>query len=149
MKKRESVRREERILPTPETLAKLELDWAVTDLTPEQQAALDKVRAAHSILTADCRVRLLDLNRTDRSISHENPGEEALLWSYSQWWSRMGGRNMQFVRIHGLIMDPLSSRARVAPVLGLIASALDEYLRINVKDMLTSTESSDIDTHRA
>jgi hypothetical protein len=129
MKRKSNVIRLERDPGTPETQAKLDPDW-ILDLNPDQQYALDRIRAAYNVRTKETRVRMFDPNRGDRSVAPETPGEVKLQSDYAEWWKRCAGRGWGMARIHGLIVDPMTTRQQVAPVLGLIERALNEYLRI-------------------
>lgn len=127
--KRKAVIREERDLGTPETRAKLEPDW-IHNLNPDQQYALDCIRAAYIMRTKEARLRLFDPSRGDRSVAPETPGEVLLQARYVKWWSRCSGRGWGMARLHGLIVEPMTTREQVGPVLGYVCKALDEYLRI-------------------
>jgi hypothetical protein len=129
MKRKSNVIRIERDMGTPETRAKLEQDW-IHDLNPDQQYALDRIRAAYSVITKETRMRLFDPNRGDPSVAPETPGEVKLQTDYAEWWKRCAGRGWNMVRLHGLIVDPMTTRLQVGPVLGHVCKALDEYLRI-------------------
>ena len=129
MKRKGNVIRIERDKGTPETQAKLEQDW-IHDLNPDQQYALDRIRAAFNVRTKETRFRLFDPHRGDRSTAPETPGEIKLQEDYAEWWKRCAGRGWNMAKLHGLIVEPMTTREQVAPVLGNICKALDEYLRI-------------------
>ena len=128
MKRRQAVR-EERDRGTPETQAKLQTDW-VLELTPDQQWALDRIRAAYDDRTKEARLRQSNPNRGDRSVAPETPGQVKLQTDYVAWWSRCSGRDWNMTLLHGLIVDRMTTREQVAHVLGNIERALNEYLRI-------------------
>ena len=128
MKHRKAIRIE-KDMGTPETRAKLETDW-ILDLNPDQQYALDRIRAAYIMRTKETRLRMFDPHRSDRSIAPETPGEVKLQQDYAEWWKRCAGRGWQMTVLHGLIVDPMTTRIQVGPVLGNIERALNEYLRI-------------------
>lgn len=104
-------------------------DWW-HDLNHDQQYALDCIRAAYILRTKEARLRLFDPQRKDRTYAVETADEERLQVRYVEWWKRCAGRGWGMARIHGLIVDPMTPREQVGPVLGLICKALDEYLRI-------------------
>ena len=129
MKRKSNAVRIERDTGTPETRAKLETDW-ILELTPDQQYALDRIRAAYSVRTKEARMRIFDPHRGDRSIAPETPGEVKLQTDYAEWRKRCAGRGWNMTLLRGLIVDPMTTREQVAPVLGYIEMALNEYLRI-------------------
>lgn len=129
MKRKSNVIRIERDTGTPETRAKLQTDW-ILELTPDQQWALDRIRAAYNVRTKEARMRIFDPHRSDRSIAPETPGEVKLQTDCAEWWKRCAGRGWNMTLLHGLIVDPMTTREQVAHVLGNIEKALNEYMRI-------------------
>lgn len=109
--------------------SEIQRDWA-EELSADHQYALDCIRAAYTLRTKEARLRMFEPQRTDKSYAIETEGEERLQMRYTAWWQRCAGRGWNMTLLHGLIVEQMTPREKVAPVLGNIAKALDEYLRI-------------------
>lgn len=136
----------ERVEPTPETRAKLIRDDWRLELNPDQQWACDRIRAGYEMRTLDVRVKVSDIGRTDRGVSHETPGEILIETAYVTWWRGASGKGDNLSAVHGAIVDPMAVLVREkgnphqrwlmpsdcgkAVEFGYIEKALDEYIRI-------------------
>jgi hypothetical protein len=105
MARREAVRREERISPTPETLAKLVID-PLLDLDPDHQRAVAEIRQAYSIITAPVAIRRHRLTHEDPGQrNHETVREIELQDRYNDWVDEMKRYRLRVIYILDGIID--------------------------------------------
>ena len=128
----------DRVPPTPETAAKLVRDdWRQTELNADQQVAADRILSAYCILTTGLGARVNDFTRTDKSIAHENLGEEILERNYREWWRACAGKKINVTRVHGVLVDPLSEIRKEldGPVAHRYVTSLDTGARAMMGDI--------------
>jgi hypothetical protein len=125
------VRREERILPTPETLAKLRQPvWQTWE--PELVAAAKEIEHAIALIAGSLQMRAADLGYVIRRTGDDDltPAQRHLLFRYKAWVGAMQGRRSHV----GYIVGILGCDEPVA-FPGLLIDALRLYVKVNSRTL--------------
>lgn len=132
MSKRNVVRREERVEPTPETLAKRTFPvWQF--YPPELVNAAKEIERAIDLIAGHLKMRASDFYWMDKAKERDDltPGQTALLYRYRAWCTAMRQERAHI----GYIIEILAMDQPVR-FEGLLRHALVLYDRVNYRQRL-------------
>lgn len=130
MKHKNTVRKEERIGGTPETLAKLVID-PLLRLDPEHQRAVVEIREAYAIITADVGIKTQDLTRTAPGYGHETVRSQRLQSRYNDWADEMARYRLSIMHVLDAIIDHDLPVPEICRRMGKVIDAMDLYCRLH------------------
>ncbi|HVJ31648.1 MAG TPA: hypothetical protein VND94_00920 [Terriglobia bacterium] len=127
MARREAVRREERVYPTPETLAKLApAPWL--DLPPDLERAWKQIASAVMLVAGRQTMRAAEMVYIDKGTREADfsPAQTEMVWRYRRWVIAMRAEGLNVPYTIGVIALDEPDRWK-----GLTLAALKVYAKIN------------------